>query len=426
MSSSHHLEFMRRTMLVFTVLAVMAGTVVYFFNEWFHQSFLPGIGLSSPFGDVVGTVIIIFSAYVGQYLVSLAIYRDAQFGQELLQQGIYQAHENFRGVASTVGDELSQIEGYNDVLRRQLRQVIDDTERAAYQITERLNNIDGLVSQLDQFVAASSDESERLAADSGNRISGNQKLIGTLREYIRNRIEEGRKDQERVAMVVREANSLGSLVQLIRNISNQTNLLALNAAIEAARAGDAGRGFSVVADEVRKLSAETATVVDQIKRGIADVAGSIESQFKDKLSESNLEQERQILDTFATQLDHLGSSYSELVAIQGDVMRTIASNSTELARMFMDAIASVQFQDVTRQQIESVAEALVQLDKHAQLLSERLSRYEDSSFSFEPLARHLQRLYDGYVMNSQRDLHRNALGLTAAPAQNAGPKIELF
>jgi hypothetical protein len=29
-------------------------------------------------------------------------------------------------------------------------------------------------------------------------------------------------------------------------------------------------------------------------------------------------------------------------------------------------------------------------------------------------------------MNSQRDLHRNALGLTAAPAQNAGPKIELF
>ena len=235
--------------------------------------------------------------------------------------------------------------------------------------------------------------------------------------------------------MVKEARSLGTLVDLIKHISGQTNLLALNAAIEAARAGESGRGFAVVADEVRKLSGETDKAVAQISKGIQTVADSIESQFADKLSKDNTGSESEALHRFAAQLDDLGKSYREVTEHEAAVMKTITDSSGKLADMFMSALASVQFQDVTRQQIEQVVDALNRLDEHSALLAERLEKPEEQNFELPPLSAHLDEMYGNYVMDSQREVHHSAHrapahaspARAAAPADAAArPKIELF
>lgn len=71
------------------------------------------------------------------------------------------------------------------------------------------------------------------------------------------------------------ANEIGQVSSVVRGLSDQSNLLGLNAAIEAARAGDAGKGFSVVANEIRKLATNSKDNVAQIDDLTKNISNSI-------------------------------------------------------------------------------------------------------------------------------------------------------
>ena len=411
--------------------AVATGVfvAVYFLNDWFTHTVLTGLGLPYPLGDALGSALIVIIAYVAQRAVSLAFYRDMMFGLANEQKEIMTKFSDVETVGEEIARELRSVANYNGVLRKQLGSIVQETEKAAYDITERLQAIDTVVTHLDNFVSDTTKASTALAASSENDIASNQAMIGRMESYIRKRIDEATKDQQRIEQIVAEAQGLGDLVQLVKNISSQTNLLALNAAIEAARAGEAGRGFAVVADEVRKLSTETDAAVNKINEGIHGVANSIREQFQDKLASSNVQAERAALFEISNQLTHLGQGYQQLLDHDRNVLSTVQGASSDLARMFMDALASVQFQDITRQQIEIVCNALEKLDNHAVQLAQRILDSENQNFKYTPLNVHLDELYGNYVMEAQRISHDQALNQsheTSGKPGGGSDKIELF
>lgn len=417
--------------LIVSGVAVALGVflTVYIFNDWFHKNFLNGMGLPYPLGDAIGSVLIVIVAFVAQRAVSLAFYRDMMFGLANDQREIISKVNDVETVGEEVARELSHVRNYNDVLCKQLDGIVQETEKAAYDIAERLQAIDAVVTRLDRFVSETTQASSALASSSEHDIESNKAMIARMESYVRNRIDEATRDQQRIEQIVAEAQGLGTLVQLIKAISSQTNLLALNAAIEAARAGEAGRGFAVVADEVRKLSTETDVAVNKINEGINGVAQSIRQQFQDKLAHSNVEAERNALTEISNQLSALGQGYQQLLDHDLNVLQNVREASGELASMFMDVLASVQFQDITRQQIEIVVRALRKLDDHAETLARRITASEEAGFTYTPLAEHLDQLYGSYVMDTQRVSHQQALhqpsSAAAKPAASSA-KIELF
>jgi len=216
------------------------------------------------------------------------------------------------------------------------------------------------------------------------------------------------------------------LVDMIKNISSQTNLLALNAAIEAARAGEVGRGFAVVADEVRKLSGETDKAVSKIQEGISNVAQTIEEQFRNKLEHSKVDQQKVVLESFTRHLDSMGSNYHQLIVRDEKLLAHLNNTSQTLSSMFMEVLANIQFQDVTRQQIEQIQKALTSLDAHIAELVEMMRNKDFSNAA--PIKERIDRIYEGYVMDTQREIHLSALDGKAAKNKVASStqKIELF
>jgi methyl-accepting chemotaxis protein len=123
------------------------------------------------------------------------------------------------------------------------------------------------------IAASASEEMSKSILDIDQQLAQAAKLVSDA-------VIEAETTNKEIALLADAAQKIGDVIKLIQNIAQQTNLLALNATIEAARAGQAGRGFSVVASEVKALSVQTAKATDEIAGQIQAVQASSGSAVK--------------------------------------------------------------------------------------------------------------------------------------------------
>jgi methyl-accepting chemotaxis protein len=119
------------------------------------------------------------------------------------------------------------------------------------------------VSSIANETADSARNGDRIVQRAHDSIAGIKRQVD---QVVTHMLQLGRKSQQ-----------IGSVVDIIGELSEQTNILAINANIEAAGAGESGRRFGVVADEIRKLADRVATSTKNIRNLIDDVRAAVNS-----------------------------------------------------------------------------------------------------------------------------------------------------
>jgi len=163
------------------------------------------------------------------------------------------------GVSSAIAkvvDGSQSLLHVRDQLKTSVNQLtINSTE--VEQQTEQSRSVTQQISTTVNDVAKRADHVGEAAQIASEATKTGGKVIADCVESMREIVDLIENTHTEVGHLSEASTKMVGIIGVINGLADQTNLLALNAAIEAARAGDAGRGFSVVADEVRALAQKT-------------------------------------------------------------------------------------------------------------------------------------------------------------------------
>ncbi|CAM4006958.1 Methyl-accepting chemotaxis protein PctB [Vibrio aerogenes CECT 7868] len=220
-------------------------------------------------------------------------------------------------------------------------------------------------------IASNAGMAAQTATDASALSDVGYDVVNQTRSAINLLAEDMANNAKAIEKLATTTQDIGSILNVIRDISEQTNLLALNAAIEAARAGDQGRGFAVVADEVRQLAGRTASSTDEIQTIISQLQNDAQ------LAVTAIENGRQVTqhgvelsESAATQLSQITESIHEISDRNTQVATATEEQSTTVQSINQNIEEINTINETTTATAQELATASIDLKQ----LSERLDQ----------------------------------------------------
>lgn len=198
------------------------------------------------------------------------------------------------------------LEGKNDTLSGHLAEMPREVEHIYASIQQSNNEVENVSKAIDEL------------GDCLNHLSSNSNKAVDVSNETRQLTD---KSQTAMGELIKSANEINQVIELIRGVAEQTNLLALNATIQASRAGEAGRGFQVVANEIKKLSASSAESTEQIRNKVEEIQSRI------SIANTNMQQISQLMGDLSVFNETIASAIEE----QGMSTYNIGQSMTQLA-----------------------------------------------------------------------------------------------
>ena len=330
---------------------------------------------SKRFGVLAGTASVINSV--------LSDIRSLVEGFFNLSLSIVQASRKVGATASEASAAITEIS----------RTVDEIAKGASSQAQEAQQGVQ-LVEKLSDQINNVSQSYDSVMKDTGN-IQGLNKAGLDSVSILRARSEQSFHSTERIFSVVEKLTNttkdIGTFVQSIEDIAEQTNMLALNAAIEAARAGDAGKGFTVVADEVRKLADQSRQSTEEITHLMESISEESQQAIlaMDEMRKVSKEQNDAVDSTdtsFGDIANGIGSIVEKINGIHEAVLKMQSDKDEVLAAIENissvseeTAASSEEVAATTEQQLKEIEEmktSAAGLDELVQELDKKLKRYK--------------------------------------------------
>jgi methyl-accepting chemotaxis protein len=318
-----------------------------------------GIGAVAVKDGLDGGATVMFIVVAAAALASLALCIAAVvLVHRVLKRGLKSALEGFGNTTSqllAIASQVAAATAQTAAATNETTATVEEVRQTATLAEEKATE----VSELTQTVVETSKYSQESAGKNRSHFEQIESDMNVVAEAI-DRLNQ-------------ETQSVGEVIAQVNDLAEQSNLLSVNASIEAAKAGDAGKGFTVVAMEVKSLA-------EQSKRSVAHVRGVLgEIQKASNLVVSAAEQSRETLEMGKAEADKALSNATKRV-----VVATQAADATSgIAASSRQQLAGM---DQIRLAVLSISQAGEQSVLGARQVEEEVRSLEDVALRLRRLA----------------------------------------